>query len=359
MFLKKLPSINIVKKVLGTFSDEKKNEESFDIELLNSHRCIKCAYCNELIMLANHTPLSMENCEHCLSTNFIPALIKHYWLVQPLGGGGMGCVYQAIHQNDQNLKYAIKILQKDGRGTRFFIETLLREAHIGKELGKHPHIVEVIDYGHFDNHFFSLMPYTSGKRLDLLINSPETISNAYILLWVLQILAAEKHIYEHGYLFRDLKPENIIITFSGNVKVFDFGLTLPIEEATNANTNVVDGSPYYIPPERIFGKPEDLRSEIYSLGMIMFHLFTRKPYYKGKVASDIILQHTKGENLKKIREKMPEHVPDVISDIIQKMTAKIPSARYQSIDSLASDIMKVYKSCFKTKSTKINANTKK
>ena len=283
--------------------------------------------------------------------------IRDYIIDRLIGRGGMGSVYQAIHKSNPSKKYAIKILQRCSRGTRFFIDTLLKEAKIGKNLKKHPHIIEVLDYGHFNNDFFSIMQYGNGRRLDLLINSPEYISNAYCLLWILQILSAEKHIYDSGYLFRDLKPENIIIDFSGNVKLFDFGLTLPIEEATNAGTDIVEGSPFYIPPERIAGRPEDLRSEIYSLGMIMFHLFTKTPYYSGKNANDIVLQHIKGSNVKDIESRMPQSAPDVISSIIKKMTAKTPSDRYKSFEQVASEIMQVYKSCFDDGKIKITANT--
>lgn len=352
MFLKKLPSINSIKKIIQAPSNGVEDDDNFNIDLLNSHKCIHCCYCNEIIMLINHTPLAMENCEHCCSTNFIPALIKEYWLMQPLGGGGMGCVYQAIHKYNPTKKYAIKILQKSDRGTRFFIETLLKESHIGKKIGKHPHIIEVVDYGHFNDDFFCLMSYATGRRLDLLINSPEHISSAYILLWILQILSAEKHICDCGYLFRDLKPENIMIDFSGNVQLFDFGLALPIEEATNSDSDIVDGSPLYMPPERIAGHPEDLRSEIYSLGMIMFHIFTRKPYYNGSNANDIVLQHVKGENFKDIHSKISSSRPKVISSIIQKMTARIPFDRYQTFDELAKDLMNSYKLCF-TNTTRI------
>ena len=77
---------------------------------------------------------------------------------------------------------------------------LINHSSFGKDLGKHPRIIEVVDYGHFNDDFFCLMTYATGRRLDLLINSPEHISSAYIILWILQLLSAIKHIYDCGYL---------------------------------------------------------------------------------------------------------------------------------------------------------------
>ena len=136
----------------------------------------------------------------------------------------------------------------------------------------------------------------------------------------LHVLSAEQHIYKCGYLFRDLKPENIIINEKGYAILIDFGLCMTREHALNPDEEYVSGSPYYIPPERLTGAGEDARSEIYSLGMIMYQALTGKTFFDAAEIDSLAKRH-----LSKIRlsvESKLDGINPALAKILAKMIAQ-------------------------------------
>jgi serine/threonine protein kinase len=312
------------------------------IELLNGN-CLECGSCHAVLCLMNFTPLSLEKCPQCGSPIFIPYHVKEYWLYRPLGGGGMGIVYKAVHHSHPDMEFAVKILPRDKKNDPRLIESLLREAGIGKAFGKHPHLTPVADYGSSGDEYFSAMDFCEGRRLDQII-SLEPISQEYVLLWALQILSAEQKMYDCGYLYRDLKPQNLLIDKDGNVHVIDYGLCVKIEEATNEGVETVDGSPLYMPPERICGMPENMSSEIYSLGMVMFHALARKTYYTATGAFEVSRKHVNSLRMANVLNRMPGTADPRIADILDNMIARAPAERYQTYREAAVAIKDVYNS---------------
>ena len=143
-----------------------------DLELLNEN-CYECEFCSSVHSLIDQSPLSMTKCPECGSPNFIPYLIKHYWLYKPLGGGGMGSVYKAIYYNNPQWEFAIKVLPRNKKDDPHLIEALMDEAAIGKSFGKHPHLIAVADYGKYNDEYFAALEFCEGKRLDQVIDLPE------------------------------------------------------------------------------------------------------------------------------------------------------------------------------------------
>lgn len=321
--------------------NNKAEKEKPDLDLLNNH-CYECDYCQSVQSLTGTVPLSMAKCPDCGASNFIPYLIKNYWLYKPLGGGGMGAVYKAIFFNNPEWEFAVKILPREQKDDPHLIKALLSEAEIGKTFGKHPHLVAVADYGQFKDEHFAALEFTHGKRLDQIIEQSDNINQKYVLLWALQLLSAEQRIWDSGYLYRDMKPQNIMIDPDGNAILFDYGLCIPIENSNDPDSDMVDGSPLYMPPERIVGMPENMSSEIYSIGMVMFHAFSRKTYYTATGAYELAKKHVTSLRMSSVAKRLPNSINPLIAPLLDKMIARMPAQRFQQFKDVAVEIKHIY-----------------
>ena len=218
---------------------------------------IFCQACSTEIHFQDYEPLEIANCTTCDAPVFIPMELKDYWLFKPLGGGGMGSVYQSVCESEGG-EYAIKILPREQNTNPELISVLTSEGEIGKILGKAPNIAEVIDYGCADGEHYMVSRFVEGTRLDVFISTASHLSERQALDILLQVIDAEIHIITCGFLFRDIKPENIIVVEeTAQVKLFDFGLCMSLEQAANPDPNdALEGSPFYLPPERIVAASE-------------------------------------------------------------------------------------------------------
>ena len=306
---------------------------------------IRCVKCGAEMEMAAHEGLSISRCPSCNTPAFFPLLVKDYWLYEPLGGGGMGSVYHAFHNTNSDVEYAVKVLPRKRKHEQYLIDSLMAEAKVSWQLGNHQHLNRVVDYGCEGDEYFAVFDYIDGIRLDQLIDSPVKRPEKQILLWAMQILSAEQHMFNKGYLFRDLKPQNIMIDRKGNVKLIDFGLAMTIEEALHPATDQIQGSPYYIPPERIVGAGESQYSEIYSLGMVMFHIIAKKPYYSAQDVQSLVSKHVVALRLNSLVGKLPPSVNPRIVDVLSRMMARNPERRYHSYKTAAAALFEIYKEC--------------
>ncbi|MFA6566702.1 MAG: serine/threonine-protein kinase [Victivallales bacterium] len=307
---------------------------------------IICENCECKVLINSNPGLGMAKCPACSTSNFIPMLIKDYWLYEPLGGGGMGCVYHAFHRCDSNLEFAVKVLNREMRNDKFLIDSLVDEAKIGCRFGNHPHLTKVYEYGIWKEEYYAVYEFIDGIRLDQIIESPVKRTDKQIILWTLQMLSAEQHIFDCGYLFRDLKPQNVIIDRNGNVKMIDYGLAISIEEAINGDkSDQIVGSPHYIPPERIEGAPESQYSEIYSLGMLLYHLISRTTYYSSEDVRKLVEKHVSSLRMADFFSKLPPKTNPEVARILMKMIKRDPSSRYQSYKELGAELFREFKNC--------------
>ena len=307
------------------------------------HGVIPCSKCGKSLPLEAYTPLSIDRCPKCNTPAFFPKLLKDYWLYEPLGGGGMGSVYHAFHKDDSKTEFAVKVLPRDRKDDQYLIESLLSEAKICWQLGDHQHLNKVIDFGRYDGEYYAVFEHIEGTRLDQLIESPIKRPEKQVILWGLQILSAEQHMYNKGYLFRDLKPQNIMIDKNGNVKLFDFGLAMPIDQALHNASDQIQGSPYYMPPERIVGAGESQYSEIYSLGMVLFHVLAKHPYYSADDIKSLVGKHVLSIRLNNLASKLPQLTSPELIQVIEKMIAKVPERRFATYKETAAALFKIYK----------------
>ncbi|MBT3380995.1 MAG: serine/threonine protein kinase [Lentisphaerae bacterium] len=260
----------------------------------------------------------------------MPMKVSRFWLFRPLGGGGMGSVYMAYDLEDPEELFAAKVLFRSGDDRDTAIEALVNESRIGKELGDHTGLVKCVASGYAGSEYYSVMEYIKGKRLDKLIRWKGKLSERHVLKIISQVLAANAHIYESGYLYRDLKPENIVITPRGEAVLLDYGLCMRCEDAIQAMDEYVSGSPYYMPPERLWGLGEDAFSEIYSLGMVMYYALTGRTYFDSDEVESLARRHISRIRLT-AASKMREFRPELV-DVLSKMIKQDYRERYQTFE---------------------------
>lgn len=299
-----------------------------------------CCECEKQTPLSEFSPLEMGRCPSCNSPNFIPKKIAKFWLFYPLGGGGMGAVYKAYHTDYPDSLFAVKILPRGQKENPALIDGLKKEAQVITDLGEHPCIVNGVEAGFEDGEHYLASEFIDGERLDKRIERLGKLPEFEVLLIALRLLSAEAHVYNRGYLFRDLKPENVLITEKNGAYMYDYGICMPIEEALYVGGDIVEGSPFYMPPERLSGSGEGPHSEIYSLGMLLYHTLVGKTYFSANELKELARQLMRKVRLTNVQGKMRSIRPD-IATILDKMIKREPKERYQTFIEVERDFFSV------------------
>lgn len=258
-----------------------------------------------------------------------------YEIVKSIGEGGMANVYLA---EDEILKrkVAIKVLRGDLSADDKFIRRFEREAQAVSNLS-HPNIVEVYDVGVEDNEHYIVMEYIEGKTLKQLLKKRESLTLTEVIDIMTQLTDGIAHAHESYIIHRDIKPQNIMIEDNGLIKITDFGIAMALNATQLTQTNSVMGSVHYLPPEQASGKGTTIKSDIYSLGILMYELLTGTVPFKGDNAVEIALKHMK-DKIPSIRKQNPA-IPQSVENILLKATAKNPRNRYDSAREMHDDFV--------------------
>jgi len=258
-----------------------------------------------------------------------------YEIVKSIGEGGMANVYLA---NDTILerKVAIKVLRGDLSADDKFIRRFEREAQSVSNLS-HPNIVEVYDVGVEDNQHYIVMEYIEGKTLKQLLKKRESLTLTEVIDIMTQLTDGMAHAHESYIIHRDIKPQNIMIEDNGLIKITDFGIAMALNATQLTQTNSVMGSVHYLPPEQASGKGATIKSDIYSLGILMYELLTGNVPFKGDNAVEIALKHMK-DKIPSIRKQDPS-IPQAVENILLKAAAKNPRNRYDSVREMHEDFL--------------------
>ena len=256
-----------------------------------------------------------------------------YQVVRKLGAGGMANVYLA---EDQELgrRVAIKILNDRHANDEQFVERFRREAKNAAALS-HPNIVSIYDRGEAEGTYYIAMEYLDGRTLKELIvqrgPAPVTVSVEYAR----QVLSALRFAHRHGIVHRDIKPHNVLVDAEGRVKVTDFGIARAgASQMTEAGSIV--GTAQYLSPEQARGTDVDQRSDLYSLGVVLYELITGTLPFNGDTPVEIAMKH-----LSTVPELPSERRPDVPRDldlIVMRALAKDPDDRYESAEEMDADL---------------------
>ncbi|WMT17901.1 Stk1 family PASTA domain-containing Ser/Thr kinase [Parageobacillus toebii] len=261
-------------------------------------------------------------------------LNDRYKIISLIGGGGMANVYLArdiILDRD----VAVKVLRFDFANDEQFIKRFHREAQAATSLN-HENIVTIYDVGEDEGIYYIVMEYVRGYTLKQYIHQHAPLPVPKALHIMEQLTSAIAHAHENGVIHRDIKPQNILIDENGDVKVTDFGIAVARSSTTITQTNSVLGSVHYLSPEQARGGIATEKSDIYSLGIVMFELVTGRLPFSGESAVSIVLKHLQAETPSP--KAWNPSIPQSVENIILKATAKDPFYRYRSAREMNEDI---------------------
>lgn len=266
---------------------------------------------------------------------------NRYEIIEKVGEGGMALVYKARCRL-LNRYVAIKVLKDEFVNDEDFIKKFRRESQAAASLS-HPNIVSIYDVGmeKIDNHdvYYIVMEYIKGKTLKDLIKEKKKLSLEETIDYSIQIAEALEHAHKNHIVHRDIKPHNIMITEDGRVKVTDFGIARAASFSTVTNTSTVVGSVHYFSPEQARGRYTDEKSDIYSLGIVMYEMITGRVPFEGDSPISVALKHIQ-EEIVPPRE-LDSSIPLGLQNVILKCVKKNQSDRYASATQLLSDLRKL------------------
>lgn len=257
-----------------------------------------------------------------------------YQIIRTIGEGGMANVYLA-YDTILDREVAVKVLRGDLASDEKFVHRFQREAKAASSLN-HPNIVEMYDVGEDNGNYFIVMEYIDGKTLKSLIKKRKGLSLSETIDIMMQLTSAIACAHDSYIIHRDIKPQNVMILEDGRVKITDFGIAVALNSAELTQTNSVMGSVHYLPPEQANGSGATIKSDIYSLGILMYECLTGKLPFKGDNAVEIAI--------KQMKEKIPslcaqnDLIPQSVENIVLKACAKNPKNRYDSAAEMYDDL---------------------
>ena len=267
--------------------------------------------------------------------------LKDYQVLRRLGRGAMAEVYLA-EQHSLARQVALKVLNAQLAGDPNYVERFQHEARAAASL-VHGNIVQIHEVGCHDGIHFIAQEYVAGRDLGELIRRHDRLEPALTLDILRQVAAALHRAAEQGIVHRDIKPENILFSRSGEVKVADFGLSRVVKgEGMNlTQVGVTMGTPLYMSPEQVEGRPVDSRSDIYSLGITAYHMLAGEVPFMGDTALSVAVQHL-NKQAEPLGIRSP-NVPPGLARIVDRMMAKKPADRFQTPLELLSELRELAK----------------
>ena len=257
---------------------------------------------------------------------------NRYEIIEKVGSGGMATVYKA-RDTILNRYVAVKVLRDEFTTDEEFIKRFNTEAQSAARL-THPNIVSVFDVGQEYNIYYIVMELIQGKTLKQIISEEGALPWKWTVNIAIQICSALEMAHKNGIIHRDIKPHNIIITEDGIAKVTDFGIAKAVSNSTITAFGTTIGSVHYFSPEHARGGYTDAKSDIYSLGVVMYEMITGKVPFDADTPVSVALKHMQEEPIEPIQ--LNSNIPVAINKIILKAMKKDTSARYAS----ATDMMK-------------------
>jgi len=260
-----------------------------------------------------------------------------YELTHLIARGGMAEVYRA---RDRLLDrpVALKVLFPELSVDRAFVERFRREAQSAAKLS-HPNIVPVFDWGEDSSSYFIVMEYIDGRPLSAVLRETGPLEPSRAAEITSQVAAALASAHRHGVVHRDIKPGNVLITHDGQVKVTDFGIARAVNtEESLTQTGAVMGTATYFSPEQAEGIGVDARTDIYSLGVVLFEMLTGRPPFLGDTPVSVASKHVR--DIPPTPRELLDTVPVQLEAVTMKAMAKLPDQRYQSAEEFRADLLR-------------------
>lgn len=279
------------------------------------------------------TSLQKSFLESAANQGKMTRLLGNYEILEELGRGGMGSTYKA-RQISMDRIVALKILARELCKDTEYVQRFEREARMAAKLN-HENVATAFEVGCVGDKYFLSMEYVEGATLDQLLSRKERFSEQEALRIVKRIARALSHAHQHNMVHRDISTRNVIIKPDGTPKLIDMGLakTISSEKSDLSTIGVIKGTPSYMSPEMALARESiDIRTDIYSLGCVLYELLAGQPPFQGKSAVEVINMHVNNP-IPAIKKSRPDLSNNTVN-ILKKMTAKKPENRFQTPDEL-------------------------
>jgi serine/threonine protein kinase/predicted RNA-binding Zn-ribbon protein involved in translation (DUF1610 family) len=307
-----------------------------------------CEACGTRIALADHASLTLAPCPHCGDIIFVPWRIEDWWTSLPLAAGGFGAVYLGRSRRNPDEQVAIKVLQEDKVPDRHVVDLFLAEGETGYSFDANPNLASTLAVGEHEERAFIVQEFVEGPNLNEHIATHKALPPEECLYYTLDMIHALQHILAKGFVYRDMKPENVILRDTGMAVLIDYGTCEPVEHAAKADPNrPVLGSPLYMPPERYLKQGDDVRGDIYSLGMTLYFMLKGEPYFSSQEVKTVARGHT--NQLRIPTETRLRGMPPEMIALVDGMIRRDRQDRFQTYDDLLNALFLALAGCQQTK----------
>ena len=266
-------------------------------------------------------------------------IANRYEIISKTGVGGMATVYKA-KDKVLNRDVAVKVLKDEFTTDEEFVKRFNSEALSAASL-THPNIVSIYDVGNENEIYYIVMELVRGKTLKQIITEEGVLPWKWSVNIAMQIASALETAHKNNIVHRDIKPHNIIITEDGVAKVTDFGIAKAVSNSTITAFGTTIGSVHYFSPEQAKGGYTDAKSDIYSLGVVMYEMLTGKVPFDADTSVSVALKHMQEPPIPPM--EINKNIPKAVNDIILKAMEKEPMARYQTATAMLRDLSKALK----------------
>jgi len=260
-----------------------------------------------------------------------------YQVIEELGHGGMGRVYK-VHDTELNEKVALKLLRPEMAADAATVERFRNELKSARQIA-HKNVCRMFDIGRAEGAPYITMEYVHGEDLKRLIRKVGQMPAGRTVAIARQVAEGLAEAHARGIVHRDLKPHNIMVDETGNVHIMDFGIARSLEKKGLTGVGVTVGTPEYMSPEQVEGKPVDARSDIYSLGIILFEMMTGRVPFEGDTPFTVGVKH-KSETPRDPRDLNPQ-IPEDLARLILRSLEKDKEKRFQTAGELIAELGRV------------------
>ena len=303
---------------------------------VDSRQCVKCGSAIDLTSSPTMTYTTAHEAAASEALRYDPGekFGERYTIIEEIGHGGMGRVYKA-KDHELGTTVVLKMIRPELTSRPGMIDQFRKETLFGRSI-THENVVRIHDLGEIDKVRYISMDFIKGENLGELIQTSGSLALSTCLHIAIQICQALKAAHQKGIVHQDLKPQNVMIDNSGKVFITDFGLARSLATSGPHRPGQISGTPKYFSPEQARGEESDPRSDIYSLGVILYEMATGEAPFKADGAEGYIKKHTSGSPA--APSKLNPGLPSSCERIILKCLEKKREDRYQSADELLGDL---------------------